>query len=171
MKKLTLALIATLALAGCSSSQVPAAAPPARTTTTTHGPSASPIGDPQTYDGAKAAVDRLTAAIAAHDGGTAWDMLTSAGQAAISRADYVKVVRQCPRLFTSEQTLSIALNTSATIATITATAPADQGGGTITWTMIYERGHWKHQPSDAALKWMSYGADKALSVLRSSGNC
>jgi hypothetical protein len=98
-------------------------------------------------------------------------VLTSTGQAAMSRADYIKVVQQCSRLFTSEQTLSIALNDSGTTATVTSSAPADQGGTPFTWTMVYEAGHWKHQPSDSALKWMGYGATKALQVLRAAGNC
>jgi hypothetical protein len=163
-----------LAAAGCSTPARPVTAPPpsiAAVASPSPSPSPSPTGEPDTYDGVKAAVDRVEAAYTAKDGGTAWDLLTGSGQATMSRADYIKVVQQCSRLFTSEEVLSIAMNAAGTTATVTATAPIDQGGGTFTWTMVYEGGHWKHQPSDSALHWMGFGATKALSFLRSAGNC
>jgi hypothetical protein len=123
-----------------------------------------------TYDGAKAAVDAASRAAAAHDGGTLWDLMTSTGQAAMTRADYVKVINGCPKIVTLTQVLSIAMNAAGTTATVTISAPPQQGG-TYTFTMVYEAGHWRRQPSDGAMTWMGLGADKALAALRNAGEC
>jgi hypothetical protein len=166
-------LLAVLTLPGCgtaanSTAQAPAASgsnsPPSPA------PSPSPSSEPETYDGVKAAVDALDAAAAHLDGAALWDMLTSTGQAAMSRADYIKVTKGCPKIVTATKTLSIALNAAGTTATVTVSAPPAQGG-TYTYNMIYENGHWKHQPSDGALEWMGLGADKALATMRNAGAC
>lgn len=158
-------------LAACSTTAQPQSIATTTQVATSPSPSPSPTGEPQTYEGAKAAVDRMDAAAAKHDGATLWDMLTSSGQAAMSKADYIKVTNACPKLVASEHTLSIALNSAGTTATITDAVDQDHGGGTATWSLVYEGGHWKHQPSDGAMQWMSLGADKALTVLRGDGDC
>lgn len=107
----------------------------------------------------------------AHDGGTGWDMLTAAGQATMSRDNYVKVVLGCPKLIASNTVLSIALDAGGSSAAVKVSAPPAQGGQPFEWSMIYEVGHWKHQPSDGAMNWMRLGADKALTVLRDGGYC
>jgi hypothetical protein len=56
------------------------------------------------------------------------------------------------------------------VYTVTVSAPAAQGGR-YTFPMIYEAGHWKHQPSDEALSWMGLGANAALTALRNAGSC
>jgi hypothetical protein len=157
-----------LALAACSRSHPTAApAPHVRASTAAPSPSPSPSGEPRTYDGVKAAVDRQDKAIADRDGATVWDLLTSTGQAVMSRDDYSKVVVECSKIFTSEKTLSIAPNQTMTAATVTATDPA---GGTFEWQMVYEQGRWKHQPSDVAMSWMKLGPH-AIDVLKSEGAC
>lgn len=134
-------------------------------------PSPTPSGEPRTYDAAKAAVDKMDAAAKAGDGATEWDMLTAAGQATMTRDDYIKVVKSCPKLVASNPTLSIALDAGGSSATVKAAAPPEQGGQPYEWKLIYENGHWKHQPSDAAMSWMGLGADKALTMLRNGGYC
>ena len=158
-----------LLAAGCSPTTTTAAGAPASAATSptpSRSPSPSPAGEPKTYYGAKAAVDRLAQAAATHDGGTLWDLLTSAGQAAMTRDDYIKVVNGCPKLFAAS-VLSVAMNAAGTTATVTVSAP----GGRYTFPMIYEAGRWKHQPSDEAIAWMGLGADKALTTLRNAGAC
>lgn len=169
----------TMALTGHSTNPQPAAkrAAPVATTTpasvaaSSAAASPSASGEPRTYDGAKAAVDKIEAAGKAHDGGTGWDMLTAAGQATMSRSDYIKVVQGCPKLTDSTTVLSIALNAGGSSATVTESVPPGFGGQSYEWRMIYEAGHWKHQPSDGAMTWMGLGADKALTVLRNNGQC
>ncbi|WP_203920616.1 hypothetical protein [Rugosimonospora africana] len=134
-------------------------------------PSPSPTGEPRTYEAAKAAVVQLEAAAARADGGALWDLLTATGQAAITRADYIKVTNACPGLAKSEKYTAIALNDAGNIATVTVTVSEDYGGGTATYSMIYEAGRWKHQPSDSALSWMSLGGDKAVLTLKNEGYC
>lgn len=167
-------LLLVTAVAGCgpapkpraATSATPVAAPSSAPSPT---PSPTPAGEPKTYDGVKAAVDRLDQADAKVDGGTAWDMLTAIGQATMSCDDYIKVVAGCPKLVQGT-TLSIALNAGGTSAAVTTSAGAAQGG-TYTWQMVYESGHWKHQPSDGAMIWMGLGANKALTMLRNEGAC
>src|SRR5215469_16576254 len=67
-------------------------------------------------------------AIAAHDWGAVWDLLTSTGQAAMTRDDYIKVVGGCPKIVALPQVTSIVMNAAGTTATVTVTAPVAQGG-------------------------------------------
>lgn len=174
--RITVIAAAALALAACTSHTTPTtAATPASTSSATPAaqPSPSPSADvePQTYEGAKAALDRLDKAEATGDAKTEWQMLTSIGQATMSESDYTYVTKHCKALMTSEKTLSLSLNDAKTIATVTSSIAEDQGGGTATWNLVYENGHWKHQPSDGAMSWMSLSRDKSLALLRSSGSC
>lgn len=170
MKLTSIVVVAAgvLAVAGCSSKPATAshASPAAAQSTAAAAP--SPTGEPRTYEAAKAAVARLTAIEKAHDGGAAWDMLTSSGQAAMSRADYIKVTSQCSKMFTSEPALSVALNDAGTVATVKS---SDGSGGTFEWQLVYENGHWRHQPSDGAMQWMVLSVDKALALLHNGGVC
>jgi hypothetical protein len=65
-----------------------------------------------------------------------------------AEADYVAVLNRCPKLFNGETVKSISLNDASTVATVTLSVSADEGGGTTDFEMIYEGGFWKHQPSD-----------------------
>jgi hypothetical protein len=67
--------------------------------------------------------------------------------------------------------MSIALNAGGNSATVTSALPAEQGGGSHQWQLVYEAGRWRHQPSDGAMQWMVLGADKALTVLHNDGVC
>lgn len=164
-------LALALGLGACSTAPTkPAPTPAAVAAPALPSPSPSPTGEPQTYDGAKAAVDRLDQASATHNGGALWDMLTASGQAAITRADYTKIVAGCPT-FAGEKTLSIAMNPTNTIATVTELPAPGQGSDPYTWSLVYENGHWKHQPSDGAMKWMAMGATNAIAYLKQGGAC
>lgn len=124
---------------------------------------AVPTGEPQTYEGVKAAVDRIDGSRI--DGGAQWDMLTSSGQASMTRDDYAKVINGCPKLLQGE-TIGVSFDgTSATVQEV------DVRGNHYDWHMVYESGHWKHQPSDGAMLWMKLGADKALRVMKNEGVC
>lgn len=166
------ALGSILATAACSASQPHQASTPAALASSAAAapttPAATATAEPRTYEAAKAAVDHLMALEKAHDYGGMWAMLTASGQAAMSRADYIKVVSGCSKMVGSQPALSIALNDAGTVATVKST---DDTGTPYEWQMIYENGHWKHQPSDGAMQWMSLSPDKALSFLRSGGAC
>jgi hypothetical protein len=97
--------------------------------------------------------------------------MTAAGQATMSRADYVKVTQGCPKLITSNTVLSVGVDAGGSSAIVTINAPPAQGGQPYTYRLIYEAGAWKRQPSEAAMSWMGLGADKALTVLRDGGYC
>lgn len=97
-----------------------------------------------------------------------WDLLTASGQATISRDDYAKIVKECPKPFAQTTTVSVALDAGGSTATVSATSPVS---GQYTWQMVYENGRWKHQPSSGAMDWMKLGAEKALTVIRNEGSC
>jgi hypothetical protein len=130
-----------------------------------------PAFDTEDIAGAKAAVDRLQSAYQRHDALATWQGLTAAGQSTMTQDDYAQVVHSCGRLFADEPVRSIALDPTDTVATVTAAAPASQGGGTFTWQMIYEAGRWKHQPSAGALTWMSMTAGDAITYLKLNDAC
>lgn len=175
MRRSYLAAVATgalLATAACSASQPHPTSPPAAlASSATAAPTtdaAKLAAEPRTYEAAKAAVDRMTALEKAHDYGGLWDMLTASGQATMTRADYIKVSSGCSKLVTGQPPLSVALNDAGTVATV---KTVDSAGSPYEWQMIYENGHWRHQPSDGAMQWMSLSPDKALAFLRSGGAC
>lgn len=173
MRRAVVLLAAVVVLGGCTGHTArkttqfagPASASPAVA------PSAapSPTGEPRTYDGVKAAVDRIDTAQQALDGAALWNMLTATGQATMTQADYVKVVQGCSKLVTGETTLSVALESSGNTATVKVSSPQVPDG--YTYSMVYEGGRWKHQPSDKAMEWMGLGAVKALKFLRDGGAC
>ena len=134
-------------------------------------PSPSPTGEPRTYDGAKAAVDRLNQAVAAHDGGTEWDMLTTSGQAAMTRADFIQLTKACGNSAAAEKFLSLAMDGSGSTATVTMLPAPGQGSEPYIYSMVYENGHWRHQPSDGAMHWMTMGATNAIAYLKAGGAC
>ena len=98
-------------------------------------------------------------------------MLTNSGKQTISRADYIKVVDTCPKLFDDETVIAVSLNHANTVATVTVAVAEEEGGGTVTSSMIYEDGHWRHKPSDGALTWMSLSATEAIATLTANHGC
>ena len=169
-----LALAATLGagLLGCSSpttartSSAPSAPAPTVTVTARPSPSPSPTPsvttDPQTYDGVRAVLKKLDTLTARHDWGGEWDLMTSTGKREMTRTDYIYVVSHCTSLYTKDTVLSFSLNDANTVATVTSKSADDT---TYTWTLVYEDGHWLHQPSDGALQWMTLSRTKALKYL------
>jgi hypothetical protein len=171
-RRLVLLGVVLLAVAGCSNQ--PANRFPNADTNSTHAaaspspsPSPSPSGEPQTYDAARAAAYRIKAAGEAGDGGTVWDLLTNSGKAVIKRADYVAIVKGCAAFFVEGTITSVALNASNTVATVAESTRTDN----YTWSLIYEDGWWRHQPSASALDWMSLSPTAALKVLKDEGAC
>jgi hypothetical protein len=174
IRRLLLAGLTLLVLAGCTR-QPPSRFPGADAThaaassspSPLPSPSRSPSGEPQTFEAARAAADRVNAAGRAADGGALWDSLTNSGKAVIKRADYVAIVAGCPALFAEGTITSVALNASNTVATV---AESDSSGD-YTWSLIYEDGSWRHQPTAGALGWMSLTPAAALKVLKHDGAC
>ena len=168
MKSIIVAAACLLTLTGCgwASKPKPAAASVTQPAAASPSISASPVGDPQTYEGAKAALARFDEATAKRDYKTLWGMLTAFGQSAMSESDFAYVAGHC-KAITGDKNISFTLNDANTIATVTA-APGD-GGDTYTWNLVYENGYWKHQPSTGAMQWMSLSRGKALAYLNSYG--
>lgn len=170
---------AILLLAGCGNSPSSTASAPVASTAPAAAvsaprsptPSPLPSAEPQTYEAARAAVSRLDAYAKAKQADQLWDMLTSSGKQTISRADYIKVVDKCPKLFGDETVTAVSLNDANTVATVTVAVAEEEGGGTTTFSMIYEDGHWRHQPSDSAMNWMSLSATKAIAALKANDSC
>lgn len=122
----------------------------------------TPPHDPQTYEGAQAAVRKIESYTAHHNWAADWEMLTKTGKEAMTKADYVYVFSHCAAFVTKEQFLSVSLNDAKTVASVDTQA----GDGTeYTWNLVYEDGFWKHQPSSDAMKWMTLSRTKALRYL------
>lgn len=176
---MTAVLLLTAAVAAACSNTATGVKPPtsASGTSSKAGPTAqpqeaTPAGppEPQTWSGVKAAADRIDAAGAAGDGGTEWDMLTAAAQAAMSRSDYAKVVAGCPGMVRTA-TWSIYVNPTATSASVEVRV-GDANSHTFTWeTLTYENGHWRRSLSAGELAWMRRGVASVLADLRRNGAC
>lgn len=166
-------------LAACGPDKSTAAPAPAVTITVAPSatiaptPSASPTPtDPQTYDGAKAAVARMESELVKGNDGAFWDDLTASGKLLMSRTDYIWLTAHCKGINTADEPMiSISMNDANTIGTVTSAIPKSQGGGTFQWQLVYERGHWKHAPSSGLAEWMSLSRSKALAYLEAGGAC
>lgn len=166
------ALLAAAVLAGCANGATPdhPRATAAAVASSPGIPADAGPSEPQTWDAVKVAADRIDAAGANGDGGGEWDMLTAAGQAAMGRGDYVKVVAGCPGLVRTT-TWSIYVDPDATSATVTVRTGPTQSNA-YTWEhLVYENGHWRQQPSDGVMAWMHMGVVKALAGLRDNHLC
>jgi hypothetical protein len=130
------------------------------------GAAASTGPEPETIDGARAAAQTVFDRFSEGDFAGAWDMYTTAGQAAISQADYVKLNQACTRKGLGIQLASVRMD-----ATDRATVIAKQLAATRPYTMIYETGAWKLQPAPDGLALYSLGAVQAIAAQKRAGTC
>ncbi|GAA4514743.1 hypothetical protein GCM10023191_083690 [Actinoallomurus oryzae] len=95
-----IALIVTaacLGLAGCSSAGG-TAEPPGATAPPDSAPTTHQAAEPRTDAGVRAAAQEEFDSYSSGDYGGAWDVFSAAGQRAISRANYQRLLKLCPPL-------------------------------------------------------------------------
>jgi hypothetical protein len=122
--------------------------------------------EPKTVEGAKAAAQTVFDRFSGGDFAGAWDMYTTAGKAAISQADYVKLNEACSR-----KGLAIQLTSARMDGTDKAVVIAKQLVATQSYTMVYENNAWKLQPAPEGLALYKLGAVKAIAAQKKAGTC
>ena len=122
--------------------------------------------EPKTIEGARAAAQTVFDRFSGGDFAGAWDMYTSAGKAAISQADYVKLNQACSR-----KGLAIQLTSARMEGTDRAIVIAKQLVAAQSYTMVYEGDAWKLAPAKEGLTLYKLGADKAIVAQKKAGTC
>ncbi|MCU7725070.1 hypothetical protein ODJ79_15190 [Actinoplanes sp. KI2] len=122
--------------------------------------------EPKTIDGAKAAAQTVFDRFASGDYAGTWDMYTAAGQAAISRDDFVKLNDACSR-----RGLAIQLTGARMDDADHAIVIAKQMAATQSYTMVYENNAWRLEPAKQGLALYRLGVAKAIAAQKLSGTC
>ena len=162
---LALAAAAALTLiTACSGDDEPAGN--AAWAAATSGPEPEPGPEPRTVDGAKAAARTVFDRFAGGDFAGAWEMYTTAGRAAITRSDYVKLNQACAR-----KGLAIQLTSARMAGTGKAIVIARQLVAAQSYTMVYENDAWKLEPAAEGLALYKLGAAKAIAAQKKAGTC
>jgi hypothetical protein len=123
--------------------------------------------EPQTAGAAQAALQRAIDRAAAGDAGGAWDLLSSRGQAMISRSDYVAYAQACPGLtgITAEIT-DVRLETPTRalgIAKFLIIA--------VKVVALYEAGRWKWDPLPEESAGWSKPLGRRIADAQADGSC
>jgi hypothetical protein len=163
-------LLAALGLVACGSDSEPTSVEPGGQSpveVTSAAASPTPEGDPMTVEAAQAAAEHELDAYAAGDWAGAWDLWTAAGQAAISREEYVRLHTECGTL-------------TGIMFEITNARLEGDDQAVVTWErliatgaaiMIYEDGVWRYQPEDDDMADYAKGVDQILEERRADGSC
>jgi hypothetical protein len=155
---LALVTVAALGLGtACSHDDGPAAGNPAQAA---GGP------EPKTLDGAKLAAQTVFDRFAGGDFAGAWEMYTTAGKQAISKADYIKLNQTCSR-----KGLAIQLTSARMDGPDRAVVVAKQLLAAQSYTMVYEATAWRLEPAPAGLALYQQGAVKAIAAQKKAGTC
>jgi hypothetical protein len=149
-------LTASVLVAGCSSGHQPAAP-------NTHGPT----NDPRTVAAAKVAVEAVDRQLSGDYAG-AWELYTTAGKAAISKDDFVRLQAACPPKDKGQQARALEGRLQDPN---TAVIRLQVAGSTAARTLRNESGQWRIEPSDSAMADFKLGVDQAITKERAAGNC
>jgi hypothetical protein len=122
--------------------------------------------EPKTLEGAKAAAQTVFDRFGGGDFGGAWEMYTTAGKQAISKADYVKLNEACSR-----KNLAIQLSSARMEGTDKAVVIAKQLVAAQSYTMVYEQDAWKLEPAKEGLALYAKGATAAIAAQKKAGTC
>ena len=122
--------------------------------------------EPKTLDGAKLAAQTVFDRFAGGDFAGAWDMYTTAGKKAISKADYIKLNQVCSR-----KGLAISLTSARMDGPDRAVVIAKQLVAAQSYTMLYEATAWKLEPAPEGLALYQQGAVKAIAAQKKAGTC
>ena len=166
---LTGLLLAAAFTAGCDSGSEAAQNPLSATdVATTTAVSTTPLAEPQTVEAAKALAERQVEAFAAGDYAGTWDMWSAAGKAAISREEYTRIFTECREVAGG---VPITVKTARLENPTTAVVTIDRLGFGATYTVLYEDGAWRWQPSADSMADFAKGADVIIAERRSRGSC
>ncbi len=98
----------------------------------------------------------------------AWETYTDEGRAAISQDDFVKFNTECPPKILHNKVSVV----GARLENSTTAVVRVRSGETLTaYTLRYERGHWRLQPSPDATALWKLGVDKAVAQEKAAGRC
>lgn len=158
--------------AGCSSgddAQEPSGADTVATSggTAAGAPAATAAAEPKTVEAAKVAAQAEFDAYAAGDWAGAWDLYNAAGQAAISRADYVRLHTEC-KVITGP---AFVIKSARLEGTDKAVVNVSRLNVLFSYTMTYEGGHWRYQPDDDAMRDYARGVDATIASEKADGTC
>lgn len=159
-----LASIALVAVAALGSTTACTKDAPAGNTAAAAPGSGAP--EAQTVTAAQAAAQTVFDRFSAGDFAGAWDMYTTAGQAAISQADYVKLNEACSR-----KGLAITVSSARLQNPTTAIVIAKQLVATQSYTMLYQQNAWRLQPAKEGIALYKLGAIKAIAAQKKAGTC
>jgi hypothetical protein len=117
---------------------------------------------------ARAAAQEAFDRYSSGDYGGAWETYTDEGRAAISKADFVSFNDQCPPKIRDKKVsvVSTRLENSTT-----AVARLRAGDSLTAYTLRYQHGHWRLQPSADATAMWRLGVAKAVAKAKASGLC
>lgn len=162
-------LLAALALTACSEGENPApGAVPTGVLGATTPVVTTPPGEPQTVEGARALAELRVKVFGASDYAGVWDMWTASAQSAFSRADYVRYYTECKDL---------AAGAPVTVTNVrlenptTAVVTIDRLGFGATYSVVYEAGKWRWQPSADQMADYAKGVDVMIAEKRARGGC
>lgn len=99
--------------------------------------------------------------------GAAWDLWDSAGQHAISRADYVALFTRCRDAFAG---VGFKI-TSATVSGTAGTVATDRGGVPVVFAFNLEDGRWRYQPPATDMADYKLGLDATVAKDKAEGVC
>ncbi|GAA0553994.1 hypothetical protein GCM10010172_40690 [Paractinoplanes ferrugineus] len=122
--------------------------------------------EPKTVEGAKAAAQTVFDRFSGGDYAGAWDLYTTAGKTAISKADYIKLNQACSR-----KGLAIQLTSARMEGQDRAVVIAKQLVAAQSYTMLYEDNAWKLEPAKEGLALYKLGAAKAIAAQKKAGTC
>ena len=122
--------------------------------------------EPKTVEGAKAAAQTVFDRFSGGDFAGAWEMYTTKGKQAISKADYVKLNEACSR-----KGLAISLTSARMEGTDKAIVIAKQLVAAQSYTMVYEGDAWKLEPAPEGLALYAKGAARAIAAQKKAGTC
>ncbi len=170
MTRLTIAVCALIMLcvAGCGPVTHPAAGgPTAAAKTHPATPTAAPASGPLSVSAAQAAAQAAFNAAAAGNWAAAWALYTDEGQAAISKADYVRLNTACP----GDQGIPGVVQSAQLESPGKAVVTVSIGGQVGQFTMDYEHGSWRIEPTAAKLAEYQLGVSGAIARRKAEGIC
>ena len=122
--------------------------------------------EPKTVEGARAAAQTVFDRFSGGDFAGAWEMYTTKGKQAISKADYIKLNEACSR-----KGLAISLTSARMEGTDKAIVIAKQLVAAQSYTMVYENNAWKLEPAAEGLALYKQGAARAIAAQKKAGTC
>ncbi len=125
-------------------------------------------GAPKTAKAAGQAAQEAFNRYGSGDYAGAWETYTDEGRKAISKDDFVSFNTQCPPRFRGHK---VSVVGSRLENSTTAVTRVRVGNETTAYTLRYQDGHWRVQPSADATAMWNLGVAKAVEKARAAGAC